>query len=141
PYYTPYQFSGNKLIHAIELEGLEEVELNSGEKIETGPRSIESTIDLLESIGAWDNGQYVTEWGDGVKGFEEISVKPSYGSSSSTNENQNFLRFDLLSVPQSNSGEAPYPGGKSLVPEISSDISLGVSLQITMVDVAAVQTA
>src|SRR5690554_7865988 len=76
PYYTPYQFSGNKLIHAIELEGLAEVELNSGEKIETGPRSIESTIDLLESIGAWDNGQYVTEWGDGVEGLEEISEEP-----------------------------------------------------------------
>ena len=24
PYYSPYQFSGNKLIHCIELEGLEE---------------------------------------------------------------------------------------------------------------------
>ena len=28
PWYTPYQFSGNKVISAIELEGLEEVELN-----------------------------------------------------------------------------------------------------------------
>ncbi|WP_438968538.1 N-acetylmuramoyl-L-alanine amidase [Nonlabens sp.] len=34
PYYTPYQFSGNKVIHAIELEGLEEWEINgpNGEK-------------------------------------------------------------------------------------------------------------
>jgi len=30
PHYTPYSFSGNKVIHAVELEGLEEVELNSG---------------------------------------------------------------------------------------------------------------
>jgi len=28
PHYTPYSFSGNKVIHAIELEGLEEQELN-----------------------------------------------------------------------------------------------------------------
>ncbi|WP_264559115.1 polymorphic toxin type 43 domain-containing protein [Flavobacterium sp. N2270] len=27
PHYTPYSFSGNKVIHAIELEGLEEIEL------------------------------------------------------------------------------------------------------------------
>lgn len=29
PHYTPYSFSGNKVIHAVELEGLEEVELNA----------------------------------------------------------------------------------------------------------------
>ena len=28
PHYTPYSFSGNKVIHAVELEGLEEVLLN-----------------------------------------------------------------------------------------------------------------
>ena len=33
PHYTPYSFSGNKVIHAIELEGLEEHELNSGETV------------------------------------------------------------------------------------------------------------
>jgi len=84
PWYSPYQFSGNKLIHAIELEGLEEVELNSGEKIETGPRSIESTIDLLESMGAWDDGQYVTEWGDGAIGLEEIEVRAQHKEPSSS---------------------------------------------------------
>ena len=26
PWYTPYQFSGNKLIHKVELEGLEEAD-------------------------------------------------------------------------------------------------------------------
>jgi len=30
PWYSPYQFSGNKIMHAIELEGLEELELNTG---------------------------------------------------------------------------------------------------------------
>jgi hypothetical protein len=30
PWYTPYQFSGNKVIHAIELEGLEEYFTNDG---------------------------------------------------------------------------------------------------------------
>lgn len=30
PHYTPYQFSGNKVVHAIELEGLEEWEVNTG---------------------------------------------------------------------------------------------------------------
>ncbi len=29
PHYTPYQFSGNKVIHAVELEGLEEWEINT----------------------------------------------------------------------------------------------------------------
>ncbi|OGS69807.1 MAG: hypothetical protein A3F91_10725 [Flavobacteria bacterium RIFCSPLOWO2_12_FULL_35_11] len=29
PHYTPYSFSGNKVIHAIELEGLEEWEINN----------------------------------------------------------------------------------------------------------------
>lgn len=29
PHYTPYQFSGNKVIHAVELEGLEESEINN----------------------------------------------------------------------------------------------------------------
>lgn len=31
PHYTPYSFSGNKVIHAIELEGLEELEINDPE--------------------------------------------------------------------------------------------------------------
>lgn len=29
PHYTPYSFSGNKVIHAVELEGLEEFEINT----------------------------------------------------------------------------------------------------------------
>jgi hypothetical protein len=33
PHYTPYSFSGNKVIHAIELEGLEEHVLNDGSKV------------------------------------------------------------------------------------------------------------
>ncbi|MDR9488454.1 MAG: hypothetical protein RI557_10395, partial [Salibacter sp.] len=38
PHYTPYSFSGNKVIHAIELEGLEELiihtrHLKDGSKI------------------------------------------------------------------------------------------------------------
>ncbi|MDC9722081.1 MAG: hypothetical protein PSN34_04820 [Urechidicola sp.] len=32
PYYTPYSFSGNKVIHAIELEGLEELILSENYK-------------------------------------------------------------------------------------------------------------
>ena len=37
PFYSPYQFSGNKVIHAIELEGLEEFEINGGEGTVNGP--------------------------------------------------------------------------------------------------------
>lgn len=55
PHYTPYSFSGNKVIHAVELEGLEEViiigganlsssESNSGEKDERGGASIETNF-------------------------------------------------------------------------------------------------
>src|SRR5690554_3398625 len=29
PHYTPYSFSGNKVIHAVELEGLEEAVINN----------------------------------------------------------------------------------------------------------------
>src|SRR5690554_5567728 len=102
PHYTPYQFSGNKLIHAIELEGLEEVELNSGEKVATGPRSIESTIDLLESMGTWDNGQYVTEWGDGAIGLEEISVAGYRDNSNTPPMNLKDKNFDFFLKSPSN---------------------------------------
>ncbi len=37
PWYTPYQFSGNKVIYAIELEGLEEFKVNGGEGTIDGP--------------------------------------------------------------------------------------------------------
>jgi len=37
PWYTPYQFSGNRLIDSVELEGLEEQQLNGGGGTVYGP--------------------------------------------------------------------------------------------------------
>ena len=39
PYYTPYSFSGNIVIHAIELEGLEELVLSSPPNLSARPRT------------------------------------------------------------------------------------------------------
>ena len=44
PWYTPYQFSGNKLIHMVELEGLEEAKPNTiDEKIKRSQLGLEYT--------------------------------------------------------------------------------------------------
>jgi uncharacterized protein (TIGR02594 family) len=53
PWYTPYQFSGNKVIHCIELEGLEEWEVNNidGGKTKTyGPWKDQETAQSQETI-------------------------------------------------------------------------------------------
>src|SRR5690554_1056682 len=41
PHYTPYSFSGNKVIHAIELEGLEEKIVILSDDYKGGKRTIE----------------------------------------------------------------------------------------------------
>ncbi|PKR79466.1 hypothetical protein CW751_14990, partial [Brumimicrobium salinarum] len=74
PHYTPYSFSGNKVIHAVELEGLEEAVLNDGSSIHTGPLDDDATIDKLEESGAWDDDKYVTEWPGGEKGLEPVTI-------------------------------------------------------------------
>jgi uncharacterized protein (TIGR02594 family) len=53
PWYSPYQFSGNKVIHCIELEGLEEWEVNNidGGKTKTfGPWKDQETAQNQETI-------------------------------------------------------------------------------------------
>jgi hypothetical protein len=69
PWYSSYQFSGNKLIHAIELEGLEEFELNSNSE---GGYTLNYNMDLkpLDNLSTntldkriYFNGQ-VTRLGD-----------------------------------------------------------------------------
>lgn len=48
PYYTPYQFSGNKVIHAIELEGLEEIvlsDVNPSTETTAGSAKIDINMD------------------------------------------------------------------------------------------------
>jgi hypothetical protein len=40
PWYTPYQFSGNKVIDHVELEGLEEAPYQGQEKIENGVKRV-----------------------------------------------------------------------------------------------------
>ena len=43
PFYSPYAFSGNRVISAVELEGLEPKDLNTGQTISMG-----SACDLNE---------------------------------------------------------------------------------------------
>lgn len=72
PHYTPYSFSGNKLIHAIELEGLEEFILIR--------RSEENGYILFWDITARDRGQsgtimVVSESNEIIKGIEPLTEK------------------------------------------------------------------
>lgn len=53
PWYTPYQFSGNKVIHAIELEGLEEYAL-SQVKNEQG-EVVSQSFDYYEDLEILEN--------------------------------------------------------------------------------------
>ncbi|PKR79452.1 hypothetical protein CW751_15055, partial [Brumimicrobium salinarum] len=75
PFYSPYSFSGNQVVHTVELEGLEEAVLNDGSSVHTGPLDDDATIDKLEESGAWDDDKYVTEWPGREKGLEPVTIK------------------------------------------------------------------
>jgi RHS repeat-associated protein len=49
PWYTPYQFAGNKPIWAVDLDGLEELKAIDGKIIAVGPYSEETRIKILMS--------------------------------------------------------------------------------------------
>ena len=51
PHYSPYQFSGNKVIHKVELEGLEEGSLSLANYLLGRPFSIKGKIILGRGIG------------------------------------------------------------------------------------------
>jgi RHS repeat-associated protein len=77
PWYTPYQFSGNKVINCVELEGLEEqnvVDVNGSiiGKV-TGPRSESYSNEFASSIGGYIETPGGTEPVVGTNPFEEIS--------------------------------------------------------------------
>ena len=87
PWYTPYQFSGNKVIHAVELEGLEEHVLNSGEVV-YGPYS-EYTIDGFNST--WDQLKEA--------GYEPLSFK-SYTEDNSDRHLEFFIDEPFEDAPR-----------------------------------------
>lgn len=98
PWYTPYQFSGNKVIHAVELEGLEEAPINeslgsnidgydfqapapgslSGSGYSSSPPKLKDRLSLSANV----NGTVISGTGSGI----------SY-SNANFNENIDFDKY------------------------------------------------
>lgn len=84
PHYSPYSFSGNKVIHAIELEGLEEYELTN--KTNKEGKVIESSLKYDENLKKLNNDKdlYVRtiNWegkvSTGTKNVSEVSYAGGY---------------------------------------------------------------
>ncbi|GAA3591177.1 hypothetical protein GCM10022396_05770 [Flavivirga amylovorans] len=55
PYYTPYQFSGNKVIHAKELEGLEEILIIESPYVRDAVTQYMRDGDVLSAVAATKN--------------------------------------------------------------------------------------
>ena len=98
PWNSPYAFSENKVIHAIELEGLESVELSNGENIETGPVSTEEQIDKFESSGQADQGVFITDYGDNSVALPPLNITPNGEASfGSDNPKSDYSSNDITS--------------------------------------------
>lgn len=68
PHYSPYSFSGNKVIHAFELEGLEEVEINS-----TETKGDEYYTNIGNSLSNVDRNQNLTWEGEDGKIYTQVT--------------------------------------------------------------------
>ena len=82
PWYTPYQFSCNKVISCIELEGLEEHQLNNGETV-NGPFSNEVVDDFNQDFIEGNAGEET--FNSYLRNYSPISVN-QIGGQFYTNE-------------------------------------------------------
>ena len=87
PHYSPYSFSGNKVIHAIELEGLEEKIVILSKTYEGGKRVIElsnseSISDFIAERNSWSNAfiDFNEAWNKNSNhnAFKRIKLDESY---------------------------------------------------------------
>jgi RHS repeat-associated protein len=98
PHYTPYSFSGNKVIHAIELEGLEEFEIN---------------------------GQASATFTFGTKGQSNFSVNAGFGGCLRARHTQSSLNLSLnvfnggLGTTQGTTGQRELQGSLIVSPSLT----------------------
>ncbi|MBK6730817.1 MAG: hypothetical protein IPG60_07585 [Bacteroidetes bacterium] len=90
PWNSPYNFSENRVIDAIELEGLESVELNNGNSLSTGSIEPEAQIEKFENSLFNDGNNYITSYGGG-KVLEPVVITPNGSEGSLVNFKNNKL--------------------------------------------------
>ncbi|WP_438968529.1 RHS repeat-associated core domain-containing protein [Nonlabens sp.] len=126
PYYTPYQFSGNKVIHARELEGLEEEIMITSPYVRDKIQEYLSCGDIVSAIGAarnaymWQNEGQIKH---AQKSFKVNGQTVGQPSSIVTNSHELETKgFDVRSY--NNEGEIIYLfGGSVTVRDIPTDIN------------------
>jgi RHS repeat-associated protein len=72
PHYTPYSFSGNKVVHAVELEGLEEVEVSGTATIDIGNSTHFGGVSFSGSASL-KVGDFKASAGLGVDGYSNFA--------------------------------------------------------------------
>ena len=142
PYYTPYSFSGNKVIHAVEIEGLEEQEVNGTDKVVQGPWS-EEQAKIMATTPSESEKKFVKPKNEST--FENPSLPNDYptmreSSKGKIAENTQNLdqkitleKFNKLPIAQfqtSGIQYAPTAAAMVLIPELAAPrilASLGIS--------------
>ena len=82
PFYSPYSFSGNRVIASIELEGLEPVDLNSGARIDFGTQTElqvlnSSDYSMWQDMLQWEKSREYGEAMSRTRGGNSKSVHRS----------------------------------------------------------------
>jgi RHS repeat-associated protein len=135
PYYSPYSFSGNRVVDCIELEGLEPSDYRS---------TLDGNIISLEEYAGPTfqmdeihiTNEKITFSGLVTYEFVQFSyiekTEPINSSTPVPNKNQGT---GINYVP--NQEEVPASANQNPIPEINSDLSLVVSVETTIVGGAA----
>ena len=114
PYYTPYQFSGNKVIHAVELEGLEEFEVNGGKV--NGPYAnsdeAQAAVDSGTPLDTWDLGD-----------LEEVTLTANINSNNKTSLKPRGL--EMKGISYSRGYDAKWGKSNGYLAKIEQGYSLG----------------
>jgi hypothetical protein len=95
PHYTPYSFSGNKLIHAVELEGLEEYVLPSGESL--GQVGDDQSTRVMKGIASSSKEADIVS--SKITVINELSSSSAGVTESGKNLSDN-LKNDLFSISE-----------------------------------------
>jgi len=127
PYYTPYSFSGNKVIHAVELEGLEERIVNYFKN--QNDNVVQITVDAqdlyikIELVGIEHSGRYTKITEDDWKQIKQkvwesfSGERSAFGSGydsytlgmrNNTSEGFNGLNQGTLTISSDDNGNALY---------------------------------
>jgi len=90
PWNSPYAFSENRVIDAVELEGLEKMVLSDSQgsqnTVETGPTSMKDQINQFESMPqSGPEESYISEFNDGTNGLPPAYVESSNNPSPNLN--------------------------------------------------------